>query len=199
MPADSVLLPFLRGTAQYAVRKRRRPSERFQPNREPTMNCCQGARAKVCPAHSPLEWRRNPRNSIACRAAALSSLGGAIGACRRRYYLHRHPGGRARPYHAVGGVSRSSRRCLRLSQYSGERRGGCAADRAHSARTASAAAAGGRSVEQIHCAAPRHNSAHSQVPRRLHRGKIGRYGADRCGGQSHAFGARHDLKLESSG
>ena len=35
---------------------------------------------------------------------------------------------------------------------------------------------------------------HSQVPRRLPRGKIGRYGADRCGGQSHAFGARHDLK-----
>jgi PDZ domain len=101
--------------------------------------------------------------------------------------------------HAIGGVSRSSRRCLRLSQCSGERRGGCAADRAHSARTASAAAAGGRSVQQIHCPAPRHNAAHGQVPRRLHRGKIGRYGADRCGGQSHAFGARHDLKLESSG
>ncbi len=33
MPADSVLLPFLRGTAQYAVRKRRRPSARCQPNR----------------------------------------------------------------------------------------------------------------------------------------------------------------------
>ena len=50
-----------------------RPSERFQPNRQPTTNACQGASAKVCPAHSPLEWRRKPKNSIAWRAAATSN------------------------------------------------------------------------------------------------------------------------------
>ena len=72
MPADSVLLPFFLGTAQYAVRKRRRPSARCQPNSEPTTNACQGARAKVCPAHSPLECRRKPKKSIACRAACTS-------------------------------------------------------------------------------------------------------------------------------
>ena len=55
MPADSVLLPFFLGTAQYAVRKRRRPSERCRLNRQPTTNACEGASTKVCPAHSPLE------------------------------------------------------------------------------------------------------------------------------------------------
>jgi hypothetical protein len=58
MPAEVVDLPFFLGTAQYAVRKRRGPSARCQPNSEPTMKACHGARAKVSPAHSPFEWRR---------------------------------------------------------------------------------------------------------------------------------------------